>query len=45
MTKGEQINALGITLSSAFTPSANVLTTANKARGMMSFIKKVIYMP
>ncbi len=31
MTKCKQINDLGITVNSAFTPSANVLTAANKA--------------
>ncbi len=41
MTKCEQINDLYITVKSAFTPSANVLSAANKARGMMYFI----YMP
>ncbi len=35
MMKCEQINDLGITVNSAFTPSANVLTAANKARGML----------
>ncbi len=40
MTKCEQINDLGITVNSAFTPSANVLTAANKARGMLYFIKR-----
>ncbi len=40
MTKCEQINDLGITVNSAFTPSANVLTKANKARGMLYFIKR-----
>ncbi len=39
-TKCEQINDLGITVNSAFTPSANVLTAANKARGMLYFIKR-----
>ncbi len=39
MTKCEQINDLGITVNSAFTPSANVLTAADKARGMLFFIK------
>ncbi len=32
-------------MNSAFTPSANVLSAANKARGMLYFIKKVIYVP
>ncbi len=45
MTKCEQIIDLDITVNSAFTPPANVLTAANKARGMLYFIKKVIYMP
>ncbi len=40
MTKCEQINDLGITVNSAFTPSANVLAAANKARGMLYFIKR-----
>ncbi len=40
MTKCEQINDLGITANSAFTPSANVLAAANKARGMLYFIKR-----
>ncbi len=39
MTKCEQISDLGITVNSAFTPSANVLTAANKARGMLYLIK------
>ncbi len=40
ITKGEQINDLGITVSSAFTPSGNVLTAASKARGMLYVIKR-----
>ncbi len=32
--KYEQINDLGITVNSAFTPSAHVLTAANLARGV-----------
>ncbi len=40
MTKCEQINDLGVTLNSAFTPSANVLTKANKDRGMLYLIKR-----
>ncbi len=36
--KCEQINDLGITVNAAFTPSANVLAAANKARGMLYFI-------
>ncbi len=36
----EQINDLGITVNSAFTPSGNVLTAANKVRGMLYFIKR-----
>ncbi len=40
MTKCEQTNDLGITVNSAFTPSANVLTVVNKARGMLYFIKR-----
>ncbi len=39
MTKCEHINDLGITVNAAFTPSANVLTVANKARGMLYLIK------
>ncbi len=35
-----QINDLGVTVNSAFTPSANVLTAANKARGMLYLIKR-----
>ncbi len=34
------INNLGITVNSAFTPSANVLTVANKARGMLNLIER-----
>ncbi len=45
MAKCEQINDLGTTVNSSFDPSANVLTAANKARGMLYFIKKVIYVP
>ncbi len=40
LQKYEQINDLGITVSSAFTPSAYVLTATNKARGMLYFIKR-----
>ncbi len=40
MTKCEQINDLGITVNSAFAPSANVLAAANKTRGMLYFIKR-----
>ncbi len=40
MTKYKQINDLGITVNSAFTPSANVLTVANKARGMLYLIER-----
>ncbi len=32
-------------MNSAFTPSANVLTAANKARGMLYFIKKSFTCP
>ncbi len=39
-TKCEQINDLGVTVNSAFTPSANVLATANKARGILYLIKR-----
>ncbi len=40
LQKCEQVNNLGITVNSAFTPSANVLAAANKARGMLYFIKR-----
>ncbi len=40
LTKCEQINDLGITMNSPFTPSANVLNAAIKARGMLYFIKR-----
>ncbi len=40
MTKCEQINDQGITVNPAFPPSANVLTAANKARGMLYIIKR-----
>ncbi len=40
MTKCKQVNDLGITVNSAFTPSANVLTAANKARGILYLIKR-----
>ncbi len=40
ITKCEQINDLGITVNSALTPSANVLTAASKARGMLYLIYK-----
>ncbi len=40
LQKCEQINDLGITVNAAFTPSANVLAAANKARGMLYFIKR-----
>ncbi len=45
MTKCEQINDLEITVNSAFTLSANVLTAANKARGMLLFIKRSFTCP
>ncbi len=45
MAKCEQLNDLGITMNSAFTPSANVLTAANKAMGNAVLNQKVIYMP
>ncbi len=38
--KCEQINDLGTTVNTAFTPSTNVLAAANKARGMLYFIKR-----
>ncbi len=40
MQKFEYINNMGIAVNSAFTSSANVLTAANKAGGMLYFIKK-----
>ncbi len=40
MQKCEQINDLGLTENSAFTPSANALTATNKARGMLFFIRR-----
>ncbi len=41
----KQIYYLGIAVNAAFTPSANVLAAANKARGMLYFIKKkIIYL-
>ncbi len=40
MTKCEQINDLGVTVNSAFTPSANALTAPNKARGMLYLTKR-----
>ncbi len=39
LQKCEQINNLGINVNAAFTPSVNVLAAANKARGMLYFIK------
>ncbi len=44
LQKCEQINDLGITVNAAFTPSANVLAAANKARGMLYFIKRFSYL-
>ncbi len=41
LQKCEQIYDLGITVNAAFTPSANVLAAANKARGMLYFIKRL----
>ncbi len=38
LQKCEQINDLDITVNAAFTPSANALASANKARGMLCFI-------
>ncbi len=38
--KCELVNDLGTTVNAAFTPSANVLAAANKARGMLYFIKR-----
>ncbi len=40
LQKCEQINGLGITVNSAFTPSANVMSATNKARGILYFIKR-----
>ncbi len=40
MQKCVQINDLSITVNSAFTPSASVLTAFNKARGTLYFIKR-----
>ncbi len=40
LQKCENINDLGITVNAAFTPSANVLAAANKARRMLYFIKR-----
>ncbi len=40
LQKCELINDLDITVNAAFTPSANVLAAANKARGMLYFIKR-----
>ncbi len=40
LQKCEQINDLGNTVNAALTPSANVLAAANKARGMLCFIKR-----
>ncbi len=45
MTKCKQTNDVGITVNSAFTPSMNVLTAANKARGMRYFIKRSSFYP
>ncbi len=42
MTKCEQIIDMGIAVNSAFTPSVNVLTAANKARRMLYFIKRSV---
>ncbi len=39
-TKCEQFDDLGITVNAAFTPSANAVTAANKARGMLYIIKR-----
>ncbi len=40
LQKCEQINDLGIAVNAAFTPLANVLAAANKARGMLCFTKR-----
>ncbi len=42
--KCDKMNDLGITVNLAFSASANVLSDANKARGMLNFITKFIYM-
>ncbi len=39
LQKCEQIHDLGIAVNAAFIPSANALAAANKARGMLYFIK------
>ncbi len=44
MPKCEQINDMGITVNSTFTPSNNILTAVNKTWDMLYFIKKIIYM-
>ncbi len=41
LQKCDQNNDLGIILNSAFTPSANVPTAANKARQMLYFINRL----
>ncbi len=40
LQKFEQVNNRGITVNSAFTPSANVLAAVNKTREMLYFIKR-----
>ncbi len=40
LQKCEQISDLGTTVNTAFTPLANVLAAANKARGMLHLIKR-----
>ncbi len=40
-SSGGDFNDLDIKVNLAFTPSANVLTAANKAREMLYFINKV----
>ncbi len=40
MTKCKRINDLGITVSAAFTPSAYVLSAANKTRDLLYLIKR-----
>ncbi len=42
--KCEQIKDLAITVNSVFTPSANFRIAANKARGILYFKRKIIFM-
>ncbi len=43
LQKCEKISDLGIIMNSAFNPSANVLTAANKANGMLYFMKRSFF--